>query len=283
MTLSPFSSWYKIGTYSGIKSTGLKMMSISQTVSLGSFIRTRRERISPEQVGLPAGLRRRAKGLRREELAGLCGISPTWLTWIEQGRTDSVSANAISRIAGALLLSRAERDYLFELAGVHDPEKATLVSELNPGETLAEAVVKIQTPAYVLDRAWNAIAWNRHASRLFVGWLEKESSGPNLLKYVFLNPQARDFIAEWPLRAHRIVAEFRGDCKAIMDDPEISTQIAELRRQSPEFDSFWSAHNVLEREGGERTFLHPILGKITLRQLTLRLANSPNLKLVLLL
>jgi hypothetical protein len=182
-----------------------------------------------------------------------------------------------------LLLSRAERDYLFELAGVRDPEEDGSISELDPGETLAEAVVKIQTPAYVLDRAWNAIAWNRQAARLFVGWLDKESSETNLLKYVFLNPQARDFIAEWPLRAHRIVAEFRGDCKAILDDPEISTQIAELRRQSPEFDSFWSAHNVMEREGGERSFLHPILGKITLRQLTLRLAHSPNLKLVILL
>jgi transcriptional regulator with XRE-family HTH domain len=258
-------------------------MSISQTVSLGSFIRTRRERLSPEQVGLPAGLRRRAKGLRREELAALCGISPTWLTWIEQGRTDSVSAGAISRIAGALLLSRAERDYLFELARVHDPEKVALVSELNPGETLAEAVVKIQTPAYVLDRAWNAIAWNRHAARLFVGWLETESTEPNLLSYMFLNPQAREFIAEWPLRAQRLVAEFRGDCKAILDAPEISAQIEQLRRQSPEFDSFWIAHNVREREGGERTFLHPVLGKISLRQLTLRLAHSPNLKLVILL
>jgi transcriptional regulator with XRE-family HTH domain len=259
------------------------MMSIAQTVSLGSFIRTRRERISPEQAGLPKGPRRRAKGLRREELAGLCGISPTWLTWIEQGRTDSVSAGAISRIAGALFLSRAERDYLFELAGVHDPEKAGSVSDLIAGETLAEAVKKIQTPAYVLDRAWNAIAWNGHAAQLFVGWLDKESSEPNLLKYMFLNPQARDFITEWPLRAERLVAEFRGDCKAILDGPEISTQIEELRRQSPEFDSFWSAHNVLEREGGERSFLHPILGKMTFRQLTLRLAHSPNLKLVMLL
>jgi transcriptional regulator with XRE-family HTH domain len=258
-------------------------MSIAQTVSLGSFIRTRRERISPEQAGLPVGLRRRTKGLRREELAGLCGISPTWLTWIEQGRIDSVSAGAISRIAGALLLSRAERDYLFELAGVHDPEKVSSVSELDAGETLAEAVQQIQTPAYVLDRAWSAIAWNGHAARLFVGWLDKESSELNLLQYMFLNPHARDFITDWPLRAQRLVAEFRGDCKAILDEPEISSRIGDLRRCSAEFDTFWSAHDVLEREGGERSFLHPILGKMTLRQLTLRLAHSPNLKLVILL
>jgi transcriptional regulator with XRE-family HTH domain len=257
-------------------------MSKLETVSLGRFIRTRRERLSPEQVGLPVGFRRRAKGLRREELAGLCGISPTWLTWIEQGRTASASASAVSRIAKALLLSRAERDYLFELAGVRDPEKPDSLSEPNLSETLAKAVAKIQAPAYVLDRAWNAISWNRYAASLFIGWLDKKSSERNLLKYMFLNPQARGFVVDWPLRAQRLVAEFRGDCKAILDDEEISTRIEELRRQSPEFESLWSAQNVMEREGGERRFLHPVQGKLALQQLTLRLTHSPNLRLVIL-
>lgn len=268
--------------YHGIKCTRFKRMSIAHKASLGSFIRTRRERILPEQVGLTPGFRRRAKGLRREELAGLCGISPTWLTWIEQGRTDSASASTMSRIAGALLFSRAERDYLFELAGTRDPEKSDLSSAPDLSDALKEAVAKIHTPAYVLDHAWNAIAWNRHATRLFVGWLDKESREPNLLKYMFLNPQARSLIGDWPLRAQRLVAEYRGDCKAILDDPEITNQVEELRRSSPEFESLWGTQNVLEREGGERSFLHPKQGKMILRQLTLRLAHSPNLKLVIL-
>lgn len=257
-------------------------MNRSETVSLGSFIRARRERLSPEQVGLPAGLRRRAKGLRREELAGLCGISPTWLTWIEQGRTDSVSASAVSRIAQALHLSKAERAYLFELASLRDPEKSKPLSEPNPDKSIIKMVAKIQTPAYVLDRAWNAIAWNRHAAGLFVGWLNKESSERNLLKYMFLSPQARSFISDWPLRAQRLVAEFRGDCKAILDEQEIRTQIDELRRRSPDFDVFWRAQDVMEREGGKRSFLHPARGRVTLQQITLRVTHSPNLKLVVL-
>jgi transcriptional regulator with XRE-family HTH domain len=258
-------------------------MSTLQISSLGEFIRTRRDRLSPEQVGLQAGPRRRAKGLRREELAALCGISPTWLTWIEQGRAISVSATAISRMARALLLSRAERDYLFELAGVRDPERLDSPPHVDFGNTLAELVSKIQTPAYVLDRAWNAVAWNPEAADLFVGWLDKKLHNPTLLQYVFLSSQARTLIADWPVRAQRLVAEFRGDCRTALDTPEMRSQIENLCKQSPEFAGFWSQHDVMEREGGERLFYHPTRGKVFLRQLTLRLTHSPDLKLVTLL
>ncbi|WP_143137541.1 helix-turn-helix domain-containing protein, partial [Burkholderia ubonensis] len=89
--------------------------------ALGDFIRAHRERLSPQAVGLPPGPRRRTPGLRREEVAQLCGVSPTWYTWIEQGRPVSASADALARIAVALQLSRAERAYLFELAAQRDP------------------------------------------------------------------------------------------------------------------------------------------------------------------
>src|SRR6195952_3282947 len=91
---------------------------------LGDFVRSHRERLTPEQAGLPRGVRRRAKGLRREEVAALCGISPTWLTWIEQGRAVSLSAGTLARLAHALLLTAAERAYLFDLAALRDPEAA---------------------------------------------------------------------------------------------------------------------------------------------------------------
>ena len=258
-------------------------MSAVHTISLGEFIRTRRERLRPEQVGLSAGSRRRAKGLRREELAGLCGISPTWLTWIEQGRTEGVSPGAIERIAGALLLSRAERGYLFELAGMRDPERSGPPCDPQLNEMLKKVVAKIQTPAYVLDQAWTATAWNRRAAQLFTAWLGTSSGERNLLRYTFLDPGARTFIADWSSRAQRLVAEFRGDCRAALDTPEIAGQVAELRGKSKEFDSFWRTQNVLEREGGERRFLHPKQGPMVLQQLTLSLATSPGMKLVILL
>jgi transcriptional regulator with XRE-family HTH domain len=251
--------------------------------SFGSFIRARRERLQPQDVGLSTGSRRRAKGLRREELAALCGISPTWLTWIEQGRTQSTSAATLSRISHVLLLSRAEREYLFELAGIRDPEKAEHAAGPATRELLQEAVKVIETPAYVLDYAWNAIAWNKHASRLFQDWLVPGQTEPSLLNYMFLNPTARQFIVDWPLRAQRLVAEFRGDCRGLLDNPTITNHVAALRKASQEFDSFWGAQNVLEREGGERAFVHPKEGPLVLRQLTLRIAHSPDMKLIVLL
>ena len=254
-----------------------------QTTSLGEFIRARRERLRPEQVGLTRGFRRRAKGLRREELAGLSGISPTWLTWIEQGRTESVSAGTVTRIARALLLSRAERSYIFELAGIRDPEKPILASDPHLRELLKKTVSTIQAAAYVLDYAWNAVVWNRRAARLFTEWLGNPSGERNLLHYMFLNPEARGFIVDWPARGQRLVSEFRRDCSTFLDSPEIANQVEKLRRESPEFESFWSTQNVLEREGGERSFLHPQDGRICFRQVTLSPALAPGMKLIILL
>jgi len=258
-------------------------MKTKPAASLGGFIRTRRDRLTPDQVGLSPGLRRRAKGLRREELAGLCGISPTWLTWIEQGRTDAVSSETIEKIARALLLSKAERSYLFELAGMRDPEGSDLSCDPQLDSMLREAVAKIKTPAYVLDHEWNAIAWNPPAAQLFTDWLGKPGADRNLLRYTFLDPHARTFIFDWPSRAQRLVAEFRGECRAVLDSPRIKRRVEELRRTSKEFESFWSTQNVLEREGGERTFHHPKRGRVSLRQLTLSLSTSPAIKLFILL
>ncbi len=258
-------------------------MKTKSSFSLGAFIRTRRDRLTPDQVGLERGPRRRARGLRREELASLCGISSTWLTWIEQGRTVGVSAETIGRIAKALLLSKAERSYLFELAGMSNPEGSDLSIDPARAAMLREAVTKIKTPAYVLDHEWNAVAWNREATRLFTDWLGKSSEDHNLLRYTFLDSRARTFIVDWPSRAQRLVSEFRGECKALLDTPAIKKQVDELRRASKEFDSFWGTQNVLEREGGERDFIHPDKGRVSLRQLTFHLSASPSMKLVILL
>jgi len=253
---------------------------------LGEFVRNHRERITPQSVGLPPGFRRRAKGLRREELAALCGISPTWLTWIEQGRALSLSAGTLASLATALSLNPAERAYLFDLAALRDPA----AGGVSPGEaaaaalraSLAGAVSKFRSPAYVLDADWNAIAWNRPAAALFDGWLGKAATERNLLNYMFLDPGARTFIDDWPERARRLVAEFRADRRAGLQEKATKARVAALRRGSVDFDRFWSGQDVLAREGGERVFLHPAQGRVSLRQLTLQVATAPDYKLVLL-
>lgn len=250
----------------------------------GEFVRSHRSRLKPLDVGLAAGTRRRTPGLRREEAAQLCGVSATWLTWIEQGREVSVSPAALGRIAGALHMSRAERRYLFDLAGKHDPEGEPAVTEPQPPAALSAMVAAIALPAYVLDRHWRAQAWNVRAASLFVGWLDgaNDDGERNLLRYIFCHPAARELIQDWDSRARRVVAEFRADNSRHMDEPDISGLIEELRRGSEDFGRLWAEQAVLAREGGERGFRHPRLGILRYEQMTFEVANRPDLKLIVL-
>ncbi|MFZ2005909.1 MAG: helix-turn-helix transcriptional regulator [Stellaceae bacterium] len=251
---------------------------------LGDFVRAQRERLTPASVGLVAARRRRTPGLRREELAELAGLSTTWYTWIEQARDVSVSPSALVRLAQALRLGRAQRAYLFELAGKRDPDPgASAADEFPP--VVASCVVAIGAPAYVLDRSWNAQAWNAAAERLFVGWLDaspEDNTERNLLRFIFLAPGARSLICDWERRARRVVAEFRAHCGAHLDDPELRRLIDELRRSSPDFAQMWEQHGVLGREGGERTFNHPRDGFLSFEQVTFELAGHADVKLTML-
>lgn len=259
-------------------------MSQSKTTSpLGEFIRAHRERVSPQQAGLPAGARRRAKGLRREEVAALCGISPTWLTWIEQGRSQSVSAPTLSRLADALLLTHAERDYLFKLAGLKNPQDRPVERNPQSRQALRDAVDVIGAPAYVLDANWDALAWNTLAAELFSGWLDQPLARHNLLDFMFLRTESRQLVEDWPVRARRMVAEFRADAGERLEENSIRQWVDTLRQGSAEFDTLWQQHDVQGREGGERAFNHPQRGRLVYQQLTLNLAAAPELKLIMLL
>ena len=253
----------------------------AQRQALGGFARAQRAKLAPEMFGLEIGSRRRTPGLRREEVAQLCGMSATWYTWIEQGRDVSVSPGTLARLAKVLRLSRAERAYLFELAGKRDPDEPTLDETADLPPAFAEALKSFSQPAYLLDRAWNARAWNEPASRLFVGWLDGQASR-NLLRYIFLEPAAKKLISDWDHRARRVLAEFRADYSRHLDDPAMQALIDELRQSSAVFARIWEEQSVVGREGGERRFNHPREGKLRYEQLTFNLANRPDFKLVLL-
>lgn len=249
-------------------------------LSLSAFLRALRERQSPADFGLAAGPRRRTPGLRREEVAQLCAVSVTWYTWIEQGRDVSVSASTLVRLARGLRLSRAERGYLFEVAGKRDPERPDTRDD--PPESVLACVDAIDGPAYILDRTWSARRWNARASRLFGGWLDADGE-KNLLRYIFLRPEARSLIRDWASRAQRVVAEFRAAATGYADDPEIRRLVDELRLGSADFARCWETHGVLAREGGERTFDHPARGLLHYQQVSLSLAGWPDYRLTMLL
>ena len=248
--------------------------------ALGEFIRAHRERLTPQAVGLPPGPRRRTPGLRREEVAQMCGVSPTWYTWIEQGRPVSASADALARIAVALQLSRAERAYLFELAAQRDPAEPETGGADVPA-MLLKTVQLVQSPAYVLDRQWNAIAWNAPAADLFVGWLD-DAHDRNLLRYTFLSPVGHALIVDWESRARRLAAEFRADSIRHLNDAPTRALIDALVGKSDAFAHFWASQDVGEREGGRREFEHPRDGRVAYDQITFKPAHREDLKLVVL-
>jgi len=246
---------------------------------LGDFLRAHRARLTPAAAGLPSGVRRRTPGLRREEAAVRAGVSTTWYTWLEQGRDVQASPSALARVAEALQLSRAERAYLFNLAGRRDPAAPDLAAPEAP-RGLAEAVARFDGPAYGLDRCWNAVCWNPAASRLFAGWL----GGPerNLLRYLFQAPEARVLVVDWEERARRVLAELRADFSRSLNDPQMRRLVEALRTEAPEFAQLWDEQAVLAREGGLRRFNHPEDGLLAFEQHSFQPADRPDWKLVLL-
>lgn len=256
------------------------MLTAEQRQELGEFIRAQREKLTPAAAGIAAGSRRRTPGLRREEAAQLCGLSATWYTWLEQGRDVSASPAALARLAVALRMSRAERDYLFDLAGRRDPGRDdAALDELAP--TARACIDLIDCPAYILDRNWDARVWNAKAQRLFPGWLDRPGQR-NLLRFIFLEPAARTLIANWEERARRITSEFRAACSPHPNDRVLRGAIDALRHESADFARFWDEHGVLGREGGERTFNHPEDGFLRFDQVTFHLAGHPDFRLTML-
>ena len=269
------------------------MPAASRTALLGEFLRARREALQPQVLGLPQRTRRRTPGLRREEVAQLCGISPTWYTWIEQGRTAAISPATLVALAHGLHLTQAERAYLFEIAGRLDP--APPGPAPTEGGEWSGLLRAIRTPAYVLDRHWNAIDWNPAAGKLFQDWLGKppparrrapaggsQRAAPNLLRYVFLEPRAKTFLLDWADRAQRLVAEFRADTPGMRDDPQRAALVEELSRASREFAAGWRAQRVLSRDGGRRSFRVRRGETRHFEQHILKVARRPELRVTVL-
>jgi transcriptional regulator with XRE-family HTH domain len=242
---------------------------------LGAFIRAHRERLPlpPKAAG-----RRRTPGWRREELAEATGVGVTWITWLEQGRDVAASPAALVRLANALLLNPAERASLFDLAGRRDPAEPTQPEMELPAHVLALPML-VTVPAYLLDHLWTARAWNPAAANLFTGWLDG-AHDRNLLRFVFLSPEARALIADWPERAQRLAAEFRADFSRRPRDAAMQALIDELSASSALFTKLWKAQTVLHREGGERSFQHGHTKHTRYQQTTLTVASNSECKLV---
>lgn len=244
---------------------------------LGSFVRARRESITPDAPGR----RRRTPGLRREELAARAGIGVTWVAWIEQGRDVRASAETLARLATALNLTRAERAYLFTLAARHDPADPFSQAATEAPPAITALVQGLAWPTYGLDAAWTVCCANLAARRLFIGLFDGDEP-PNLLRYIFTDPNARALLPDWPERCQRVLAEFRRDHVRVLGDPRVAAVVAWLRDNSAAFRSTWDQQAVLAREGGLRVFQHPQDGPLRFTQHTLAEVERGDFRLVVL-
>lgn len=210
------------------------------------FLRARRERTSPVDVGLPSGSRRRTPGLRREELASLAGISTTWYTFLEQGRDVRPSGQVLDALARALGLGEAERAHLHALAsdGAAPAEETEVLS---PEVAGVPALVEPH-PAYVTGRTFDLLAWNPAAVEWFRGaW---ETKQPNLARWVFTDPASRDVLPDWPLVAQGVLARLRANAGRHPGSARFAALERELRAASPEADTWWPRYDIATSQSG---------------------------------
>jgi transcriptional regulator with XRE-family HTH domain len=233
--------------------------------------------VDPVAAGFPAE-RRRGPGLRREELAALAGVTVSWLAKLEQGRAHAVSPEVLGSLARALRMSKAEQDHLFALAGFRtdspegdsdvSPALLALLDELEPN------------PAYLLDRAWNIVAWNTAEARLFTGLVSLDGQSPNLLELVFCEPELGRLMADHDEEEVRLVSQFRLHCTDRPGDAQVEGVVARLRETSSRFADLWDSRDVSPFVTTRRVFDHPVAGRIELDHHRLQVLDRPGMQLV---
>jgi len=245
---------------------------------LAQFLKTRRARISPEQAGLPSGGRRRTAGLRRGEVAQLSGISVDWYTWLEQARNIQVSAEALDAIARSLQLDFAERKHLFMLALQQLPADPTPID--NAISPTLQSFLDLQgtSPAYVTDQRLNIVGWNRAASLIYGNYEGMSTRERNTVWRTFLSPYVRQLLQDnWESHARHRLARFRAGYGKFAGDPWWMDLIEELKRESPEFRTWWPQHDVLNGPEGKKINHHPTAGLLAFDQISFLVSDSPHL------
>jgi len=246
----------------------------------GDFLRSRRERLTPSDVGLPNGFRGRTPGLRREEVAMLAGVGTTWYTWLEQGRDVRPSNEVLSAVAGALRLDPIERRHVFVLHDRPAPERRPAGAE-RVDEPLRRMLDSLTgQPAFVLGRRWDVLAWNRAAEVVFGPYGRLEGDERNTLHLVFADPDHRRLLVDWEVVARASLAMFRADCARYAGDPDFERLVARLTRLSPEFAQWWPQREVARPLAGQKRIDHPTAGRMLFEYSSFGVGDPPDMKLI---
>jgi transcriptional regulator with XRE-family HTH domain len=246
----------------------------------GNFLRSRRERLTPAEVGLPNGFRRRTPGLRRDEVAQLAGVGTTWYTWLEQGRDVRPSAEALTALSRALRLDAAEARHLFTLADRPAPEARATGPERVPDSLVRMLASMTEQPAYAIGRRWDVLAWNKGAVDVFGDFGRLEGDARNLMHMMFANESHRRLLVDWDKVAPMSLAMFRADSARYAGDPEFDRLIALLKQASAEFRDWWPRHDVRHQASTVKRIRHPSGRQLAFEHMSLDVADHPGMRLI---
>ncbi|MEV4457719.1 helix-turn-helix transcriptional regulator [Microbispora sp. NPDC049633] len=247
---------------------------------LAAFLRSRRERIRPEDVGLPPGLRRRTPGLRREEVAQLAGVGVTWYTWLEQGRPINASVQVLDAIARTLRLDAAEREHLYRLADL--PEVA------GPGDSGDGLDAEVHTilhrldplPACVYNGRYDLLAWNAAYGTIFASVVGRPRLERNVLWRVFTMPGCCCPLVNKEEELPQMVATLRAAFGRHVGEPVWTNFVTRLSAASPDFARMWATHDVARPGARMKLFQHSSVGLIRMTSTSLTLAAPPETRIV---
>jgi len=251
---------------------------VEPRADIREFLTTRRAKVTPEQAGLTTyGRNRRVKGLRREEVAMLAGISVEYYTRLERGNAAGVSEDVLDGVAGALQLDEAERAHLFDL--VRAANTTTGATRRSPSQqrvrpTVQRILDSITAPAYLRNGRLDILAANSLGFALYSPVFEDLAGTANMARFIFLSPRASDFFCDWERIANDAVAILRAEAGRDPYDKRLSDLIGELSTRSDEFRIRWAAHNVKFHRTGAKTLHHPVVGDLILDYEALELAGD---------
>lgn len=247
---------------------------------LGDFLKMKRAQITPSQVGLPNGLRRRTPGLRREEVSCLAGIGLTWYTWLEQGRDIQVSVEVLESLSRILMLDEQERSHIYILAKQVPPTNIpTYQQTVSP---MLQSVLDnlILSPAFIMDTRWNIIAWNKAASIVFADFSKINVNQRNMIWMMFKYENYRNLFIDWEFHAKGMLARFRASIGQYIEDPYIANLIDNLKKESEEFNLWWATHNVQRESEVYKKINHPNVGELIFDFSSFDVSDNWGLKLI---
>lgn len=248
---------------------------------LGAYLRDRRTRLDPAAFGF-GGARRRTPGLRREEVASRANISPTWYTWLEQGRGGAPSADVLDRIARGLMLTEPEREHIYMLGLGRLPEtRYRPVEGITPRlQRVLDAMVL--SPAIIKTAMWDVVGWNHAASVLLTDYSKLPRDERNILRLMFGSKDVRSRNEDWDSIARFVVGAFRADVAraGARTSAEVAELVAELSRLSPEFDALWQDNDVVAYDEGVKRIHHPDAGLIAMEFSSFAVEGRPELAMI---